>query len=236
MTLSFQATRPLYPLSSICISLFIFVGSLLLARSVWGGIFLAAVFVLLVLFGYAKACFFLLPFAGAYIGLFSLLFYVASGRNLAFAVQMAVRFGGVALAAVPGLSMPPALLVRNLTQLHCPRLITLGMLITLSFVPVLASEIRQIRGAMKTRGATSFYKPVVLYRAFLIPLVVRLVNISDTLTLSVETRGFVCHDVAPSVYKPIAVAKRDGAFIVLFAMIFAACEAGAILSRHGVVL
>ena len=60
------------------------------------------------------------------------------------------------------------------------------MLITLSFVPVLAAEIRQVRSAMKTRGATSLYKPAVLYRAFLIPLIVRLVNISDTLTLSLD--------------------------------------------------
>ncbi len=224
MTDSFQVKNPIYPIFSILASILIFVGSLLLAKSFWGGIFLALEFVILVLFGYWRACFFMLPFTLVYSGLFSLVFYFASGRDFSFAAQMAVRFGGVALACVPSLSLPPVALVRNLTALRCPRLVTLGMLITLSFVPVLASEIRQVRSAMRTRGATSFYKPVVLYRAFLIPLIVRLVNISDTLTLSVETRAFVSDGAKPSVYKRVKVSAKDVGFLVAFLMIFSCCS------------
>lgn len=143
---------------------------------------------------------------------------------------MAVRLSGVVIAFIPGVSMPPSSLVRCLTQLKFPRLMTLGILITLIFIPILNREINQIRNAMKTRGATTLWRPQVFYRAILIPLIVRLVNISDTLTLSVETRGFICDDVKPSVYKPIKIKSRDIVFAVLFLLIFVIC-----LSLHLVI-
>ncbi|MBB5218814.1 energy-coupling factor transporter transmembrane protein EcfT [Treponema rectale] len=150
MTDNFHVKKPVYPVLSILCSVLIFSGSLIFAKSIWGIFFLLSVFLLLTISGYGKTCFFMLPFIIIYTGIFSVIFYFSSGRDAAFAVQMAVRFGGVALAVIPGLALEPVLLVRNLTQLKCPRLITLGMLITLSFIPVLAKEINQIRGAMKT--------------------------------------------------------------------------------------
>ena len=221
MTDFFQVKKPLYPLFSLFASLLIFIGSLLMAKSYWGGLFLALQFILLVFFGYGRPCFFILPFTSLYSGFFSLIFYFASGRDFSFAAQMAVRFAGVSLACIPCLALPPVALVRNLTALGCPRLVTLGMLITLSFIPVLTSEIRQVRGAMKTRGATSFWRPAVFYRAFLIPLVVRLVNISDTLTLSLETRAFVCDEVKPKVYKSVKITLKDVIFLLLLLAVFA---------------
>lgn len=231
MTDNFHVKKPVYPVLSILCSVLIFSGSLIFAKSIWGIFFLLSVFLLLTISGYGKTCFFMLPFIIIYTGIFSVIFYFSSGKDAAFAIQMAVRFGGVALAVIPGLALEPVLLVRNLTQLKCPRLITLGMLITLSFIPVLAKEINQIRGAMKTRGASSFWKPSVFYRAFLIPLVVRLVNISDTLTLSVETRGFVNSDVKPSCYKKINFTMKDTIFTIFFFSIFIVCAALFILEK-----
>lgn len=100
------------------------------------------------------------------------------------------RFGSVFLAVAVGTSIEPADMTRNLSTLKVPRGITLGMLIATSFPPVLGAEIRRVREAMKTRGAGSVLNPKIFYRAFLVPFVMRLVNISDTLSLSVETRGF----------------------------------------------
>jgi energy-coupling factor transporter transmembrane protein EcfT len=67
---------------------------------------------------------------------------------------------------------------------------------------------------MKTRGAGSLLNPKVLYRAFLVPLVMRLVGISDTLSLSVETRGFTLGKVKYSVYKREVVALSDIIFLL----------------------
>lgn len=216
MTQRFQVRRPLYPILSILTALLTLIGALALARSVWGSVFVAAVFLLLCLFGYASTCLRALPAIALYLAVFSLIFYLASGGNGVFTWQMANRLAGVAVAVLPGLSMPPVRLTRCLTGLGCPRLVTLGMLITTSFVPVLSGEIRQVRSAMRTRGVTSIWNPTAFYRAFLIPLLVRLVNISDTLALSVETRGFVGGDGGYTVYHPVRPAGRDLCFAGLF--------------------
>lgn len=47
------------------------------------------------------------------------------------------------------------------------------------------------------------------------PLVVRLVNISDTLALSVETRGFSADDKNYTVYRDVKFAVKDAAFAVI---------------------
>lgn len=94
------------------------------------------------------------------------------------------------------------------------------MLISMSFVPVLSAEIRQVRNAMKTRGVISVFNPTVFYRAFFIPLIVRLVNISDTLALSVETRGFVAEGDHYTVYHPVRFQVRDAVFVLLYGILF----------------
>ena len=78
---------------------------------------------------------------------------------------------------------------------------------------------------MKTRGAGSLLSPGIFYRAFLIPLMVRLVNLSDTLALSVETRGFTTYPAPYTVYRPVHLQARDGAFAALSAL----CAMGAVL-------
>ncbi len=218
MTDRFRIKTPLYPVVSISVALLTLVGALLLAKTAWGLPFVVGVFLLLCCFGYLSVCLRLLPLLAVYLGVFAGIFYLVSG-DPAFTCQMLVRMSGVFVAVIPGLTMPPVNLIRCLTALHCPRLVSLGMLITLSFLPVLAGEIRQVRSAMRTRGVTGIWNPTVFYRAFLIPLLVRLVNISDTLALSVETRGFVAEGVDFTVYHPVTLRARDLCFAVLFGLL-----------------
>ena len=127
----------------------------------------------------------------------------------------------IGVCVVPMLSTPPAQLTRSLNQLKFPRLMTLGMLVTVRFIPILYSEIWQIRDAMRSRGldtrwySPAWYRPGNLYRAFLVPLVMRAVSISDTLSLSVETRGFDPESRDATVYRPVLFTARDAAFIAL---------------------
>lgn len=90
---------------------------------------------------------------------------------------------------------------------------------------LLRAEVRQTREAMRTRGAGGLLNPAILYRAFLIPLMVRLVNLSDTLALSVETRGFTTEATPYTVYRPVYLQAKDGAFAALSAL----CAMGAVL-------
>ncbi len=127
----------------------------------------------------------------------------------------------IGVCIVPLLAVPPALLTRCLNQLRFPRAVTLGMLVTVRFIPTVWGEVSQIRAAMRTRGidtrlnSIAWYRPSNLYRAFLIPLVMRAVNISDTLALSVETRAFDTGERDASVYHPVRFTRRDALFVLM---------------------
>ena len=146
-------------------------------------------------------------------GSFATLAYFAYGKDGKAAMAMANRFASVFLAAALGMSVEPADMTRNLSTLKMPRGVTLGMLIATSFPPVLGAEIKRVREAMEIRGAGSVLNPKIFYRAFLVPFVMRLVNISDTLSLSVETRGFSLEKVPYTVYKKEIVCMSDVLFI-----------------------
>ena len=184
-----------------------------MARNIKCSYFLAGCFVWFILFGCRKGCLRVLPVYIVVGGLFAVIAYFAYGKDGNAAMAMANRFASVFLAAALGMSVEPADMTRNLSTLKMPRGVTLGMLIATSFPPVLGAEIKRVREAMKTRGAGSVLNPKIFYRAFLVPFVMRLVNISDTLSLSVETRGFSLEKVPYTVYKKEIVCLSDVLFI-----------------------
>lgn len=149
-------------------------------------------------------------FGGAFAGIA----YASAGGDFQAALSMLNRFGALFLGVALSMSIAAVRMTRSLSQVHTPRAITLGMLISMSFVPMLKGEIKRVREAMKTRGAGSVLNPKILYRAFLVPFVMRLVNISDTLALSVETRGFTLGGSLYSIYKKEYPALSDVLFIL----------------------
>ena len=221
--MSFFRWKPrLYPIIAILASVFILIFGMVCARMPEFPYFLLGLLVWLALFGCGRACLRVLPVALIVGGIFTFLAYVSSGRDASSALAMANRFGALFLALAPGMSVEPVAMTRSLSALHTPRAVTLGMLIVMSFLPVLRAEIGRVREAMKTRGAGSPLRPRIFYRAFLIPLVTRLVDISDTLALSIETRGFTLGKAKYTVYKKEWIRISD----ILFA---AGLAAGAVL-------
>ena len=209
----FRFKGRLYPLFGVILAVFLVVYGLVMANSANCLYFFAGVFVWMILFGMYRQCLKVLPGFLVFGGIFALISYYAGGESIAAAAAMANRFAGIFLAAAAGMSIEAVAMTRNLSQLHTPRSVTLGMLIAMSFVPTLKSEIGRVREAMKTRGAGSFLTPRIFYRAFLVPLVMRLVNISDTLSLSVETRGFALGKVPYTIYKKETVTLWDILFM-----------------------
>jgi energy-coupling factor transport system permease protein len=210
----FRYKSKLNPLIALVAAVALIVFGLVMARSVVCSYFLLAVYVWLFAFGCSKACIKTLPAFVIVGGIFGVIAYFAYGYDLSAAIAMVNRFAAIFLAAIIGCSVEAVSITRSLAELHTPRSITLGMLIATSFVPVLKLEISRVREAMKTRGAGSLLNPKVFYRAFLVPLVMRLVGISDTLSLSVETRGFTLGKVKYSVYKREVVALSDIIFLL----------------------
>lgn len=209
-----KVRNPVYPLLSVPASVVILVFGLVTAKSVASTCYLAGVWLLLLAFGYWKSCLAILPFAAVMSGIFCGITYALS-KDPVTTYAAANRILAVCIAIIPGLALEPVMLVRNLSKLRAPRMVTLGMMIALSFFPLLRKETKRIREAMITRGAGNALDPRIFHRAFLVPLVVRLVNISDTLALSVETRGFSTDDKNYTVYRDVKFRLKDAAFAAL---------------------
>lgn len=206
--------HPVYPVIGLLSSVLILVCGLIRAKNemcIW---FLCGVWFLFLLFGYWRACVAVVPIAAVMCAIFAGITFLVS-RDTIQTLAAANRILAVCIAVIPGLALPPMVLVRNFTTLKFPRMLTLGMMITLAFFPLLGGEVRQVREAMKTRGAGSIFHFQIFYRAFLIPLIMRLVNISDTLSLSVETRGFAERGEECSVYKTVKICPADILFLLL---------------------
>ncbi len=219
----FRFRKKLYPLLVLAASLFFIVFGLLMAKHTGFVWFLLGSYLWLLLFGCRKGCLRVLAPFVLCGGVFGVTAYFAYGRNFTSALAMVNRFGAVFLSVAVSSSVQPIDMTRNLSSLRVPRGVTLGMLIATSFPPVLRAEKQRVREAMRTRGAGSVLNPKIFYRAFLVPFVMRLVNISDTLSLSVETRGFSLERTPYTVYRTETFCLSD----LLFA---AGLTAGAVLT------
>lgn len=217
MIQSLQVKKPLYPLVCILSSLAIAIVGLIMVKGNMTPFLLLFLCVLDCCFGLYRAtikCLLIFIPVSAVFGLFTYLF----NWNLLEAVQMAERVLLLAVAAIPAVCMPPINLIRCLTKLRCPRMITLGMLIVIRFIPVLRAEVSRIREAMKTRGVNaSLWNFSCFYRALLIPLMMRLINISDTLSMSLETRGFELSQAQSTIYREVRFRPRDAVYSALVA-------------------
>lgn len=210
-----QVKNPLYPLVCLLSAIVLLVVGLIYAKHPLYPLFLLTVCLLYCLFGLwkvtIKAVLVFLP-VSAIFALFSFLFQ----RDLSTALQMAGRVMLIGISAIPVVTLPPINLTRCMDKMGCPRILTLGMLIAIRFVPVVGDELRRVREAMSTRGVRGSF-----YRAFIIPVMIRLVNISDTMALSLETRGFSTGKEPVSVYKPVTFTLRDGIYCAVVVCILA---------------
>ena len=210
----FRFKTKLYPLIAIVAALFVIVFGLVVARNENLCWYLLGVLVWLCIFGCFKGVLKMLPAFIVFGGAFAGIAYASAGGDFQAALSMLNRFGALFLGVALSMSIAAVRMTRSLSQVHTPRSVTLGMLIAMSFVPMLRGEIKRVREAMKTRGAGSILNPKILYRAFLVPFVMRLVNISDTLALSVETRGFALGKVRYTIYKKESLAISDIVYVL----------------------
>lgn len=206
-----QVKKPIYPIVSIAFSIVVLLGGLMIFKEPSFAYLLGAICLVCLVFGYGKVLLKCLMIFIPLSALIGLLTWPASGSYIA-ALQMAGRILLMGLCAVPMVSLPPINLTRCMTQLKCPHILTLGMLVVVRFVPMLIGEMRRILEAMKTRGVRLTLNPTCFYRAFLIPLIMRLTNISEILALSLETRGFDIRNKNVVVYRPVYFTLRDAVF------------------------
>ncbi|MGI5900264.1 MAG: energy-coupling factor transporter transmembrane component T family protein [Christensenellales bacterium] len=201
-----QVKNPLYPLVCLLSAVSLLVVGLMYAKHPLYPLFLLAVCLLYCAFGLwritLKGVLVFIPVSAVFAA-FSLLFQ----RSPIIAAQMAGRVMLLGISAIPMITLPPINLTRSMDRMGAPRLLTLGMLIAIRFVPIIGDELRRVREAMRTRGVRGSF-----YRAFIIPAMIRLVNLSDIMALSLETRAFSTGDEAVSTYKIVRFRARDALY------------------------
>ena len=206
---AFSVRKPLYPLIAFVSSLCMLVCGMLFSKSLWAFAFADVLFVLYCCFGLFRGAWKMSAAMLAFGLVIGGLAFITN-RNFDAFWQTVVRALMLGICAVPMITIPPADLTRCMNQLHCPRIITLGMLVTLR---------------LRVRGANvKWYRPDCLYRAFFIPLVMRIIGISDTLSLSLETRAFALDNSPATVYGKVELRARD--IICLVAVIISCAGLG----------
>lgn len=207
----------LYPLIAIVGGLTIVIFSLVYANDVRCSYFLIASYLIMFLFINYKTCLKSLIYLTIIGGLFFLIAYLVSNR-LDQGLSMINRVAAFTVGMIPGVSLGTDRLARNMSQIRAPRSLTIGMLIVFSFMPTLLNESRRVKEGMKARGSFTVLNPKILYRAFLIPFITRIVDISDTLSLSIETKGFDLHNKNYSLYKKEYIRFSDILFLLLIVL------------------
>lgn len=215
--------RQIHPLVGILLSITITIYALVFAKSFNTLYVLLGIYLLFILLGFYKAALRVMPLSIVIAGIFALLTFLVS-KSLESFYPLLNRILGLMVAIIPGMNIRPSNLTRCLNQMHVPKAISLGMLIALSFIPLLKGEIKKIKEAIKIRGISKFNLSL-FYRAFLVTLATRISSISDTLTLSLEGRGFKMN-AKSSIYKKVKLKTID---IILIIFITSIMIVGAIL-------
>jgi energy-coupling factor transport system permease protein len=200
--------QPLHPLLSLTISVAVICFGLLFSGLQSKAAVLVGSGLLYLLFGYHRPWWFVFPFAFAAAVVVAGISYLAA-RDAASSVRTFLIILILGHGSVPVLAINPLDLSRVLVQAGAPRSFSLGLLVAVRFIPVLRNEVSRIREAITTRGIRFRWTNAGhLYRALLIPFVARLIDLSDTLALSMETRGYSAQ-TNPTVYKPVRWKLRD---------------------------
>lgn len=200
----------LHPLLALAAALPVFLAGIPLVGTPYGWAYPVVIALVYAVFGYGRA------WLKANLYGLPVIIIAASLTCITMSPQRALLHGLRAylllMASVLTLTIEPIRLVRVLHSLHFPRLLSLGLLITLRFFSVLASEMRRIRLALKSRGVSSLSsRPSLVFRAWLMPLLIRLFSLTDTLSLSLETRGFHPQGEA-TCYESVPWRRRDSLF------------------------
>ncbi len=203
----------IHPLISLLSSIIIMIFGLIYADCFNTLYWLLGLYILFIILGMYKSALRMIIPACLFIGIFVLIIYFTT-NDTNMMLRMTIRFLAIFISLIPASSIYIVDFTTSLNQIHTPRFITIGLMITFSFIPILKTEMKRIKEAMKSRGI-GIYNPKILYRAFIIPLVMRITEISDTLSLSLETRGFRMTGNSYSIYKPVKLKILDFIYVLL---------------------
>ncbi len=128
----------------------------------------------------------------------------------------------VRVSAVVGIGLafafttPPNRFAKALESLRFPKSVVFTLTLTLRFIPVFVKEAKDLIDSLKVRGLELGIKgilrrPRILFRALMIPLMIRMMKIADDLASAMEARGFGAPGRRTSLYE-YKISWVDAAF------------------------
>lgn len=207
--------KSIYPLFLIIASVVILITGLLLAKLEIGKYYIIGILFFLIIFGYMEK----IVFISLYVFLTNIVFlgliYLIT-RETKELLPAFIRINTTFLAVIPGMGVSTKELANSLHKLKINKKIILGLIITYNFIPKMREEMKIIKESIKTRNLKlKFYNPKIYYRAYFIPLLIRIIKISDTLSLSIETRNFDFDSKKVTIYNDTFIKLRDILFLVI---------------------
>lgn len=114
-------------------------------------------------------------------------------------------------------------LIAAMYFMKIPKSITITFTMTLRFFPTFSEEIKSVYDAMKLRNLAFtakniLTKPLLIFEALLVPIVMRSATIAEELSASAITRGIDSPEKRSSFVK-LKVQKRDIGILVIFLLI-----------------
>ncbi|MFB2623901.1 MULTISPECIES: energy-coupling factor transporter transmembrane protein EcfT [Methanothermobacter] len=213
------------PLSKVLVVLLAAAFSVLISR-LWILVLLGAIFTgLLASSGSLRAA---APFL-SFIALFWVLSVVAvflTSGDMEYALGFLGPFFArffilVAAGLFFAFTTSPRSLAEALRSLHVPGEIVFTLTVALRYIPALAVEASSIWDSLKLRlnasGLSVARRPSLIYRGLIIPLIIRVVKISDEVAVAAETRAFDPSRVAGG---KMAFSYRDAVFLLVSGAIF----------------
>ncbi len=186
----------------------------------WMWLFVLAYWLLFLVFGYWKAC------LSCLTGM-AFLIIMVSGVTVLMTKDWkacelsALRCAMISIATIPLMGMSYTKLGKSLDTLRAPRSMSLAIMILFAFIPILMTERSRIMKAYKVRGGNP-HVPFAFFKNMIVPFLVRTISISDTLALSVETRGFDLKSKPKEIYEPVIPKLYDWIYITSLILVSSA--------------
>lgn len=203
----------LYPFFSILISIGIIATGIVFCKNYYTWVFLGAYLILCLCFTYFK------PVLKAFIGLiflelvFTGITYLIT-KDTFETSKASLRTASACIGFITLLGLSYTKLGKNLDTIKAPRFLSLTILIFFSFLPILSNETKEIKKGMKARGGRN-YGVIYFFKTMIVPFIIRISNMSDTLALSVELRGFQINKKIKEVYDPIYPKWQDYIYLIV---------------------
>ena len=189
----YNLKKQIYPLFAILSFVIILPIGMVFSSNSWMWLFVLAYWLLFLAFGYWRAC------LSCLTGM-AFLIIMVSGVTVLMTKDWktcelsALRCAMISIATIPLMGM------------------SLAIMILFAFIPILMTERSRIMKAYKVRGGNP-HVPFAFFKNMIVPFLVRTISISDTLALSVETRGFDLKSKPKEIYEPVIPKLYDWIYI-----------------------